>query len=247
LSELARESVLAPSLMLFSGDVASQAERAPERATSMTEPEATDSTGVPESSGLEGLEHAVVARAIDGDPNALREVWHSSRRWVAAVLLANMPRDVELDDLLQEVAMTVVSKSSSVREPAAFKPWLRAVAVSIAKTSARRRSVRREGWLRLANWQRASSSSAPSRTSGPSGAAGEESSAEVEGRHLLELSRELPDGYREPLLLKTIQGLSYREIGRVMGLPETTIETRIARARRMLRERARAAHVGELS
>jgi predicted RNA polymerase sigma factor len=38
-----------------------------------------------------------------------------------------------------------------------------------------------------------------------------------------------------------VQGMSYREIGRVLGLPETTIETRIARARRMLRERATAA------
>jgi RNA polymerase sigma-70 factor (ECF subfamily) len=52
------------------------------------------------------------------------------------------------------------------------------------------------------------------------------------------LAGELPDGYREPLLLKAIQGLSYREIGRILGLPETTIETRIARGRRMLRELA---------
>jgi DNA-directed RNA polymerase specialized sigma24 family protein len=35
--------------------------------------------------------------------------------------------------------------------------------------------------------------------------------------------------------------MSYREIGQVLGLPETTIETRIARARRMLREAAQAA------
>jgi DNA-directed RNA polymerase specialized sigma24 family protein len=32
--------------------------------------------------------------------------------------------------------------------------------------------------------------------------------------------------------------MSYREIGRVMGLPETTVETRVARGRRMLRELA---------
>jgi DNA-directed RNA polymerase specialized sigma24 family protein len=38
--------------------------------------------------------------------------------------------------------------------------------------------------------------------------------------------------------------MSYKEIGEAMGLPDTTIETRIARARRMLRERAEAAGVG---
>jgi DNA-directed RNA polymerase specialized sigma24 family protein len=33
--------------------------------------------------------------------------------------------------------------------------------------------------------------------------------------------------------------MSYREIGEVLNLPETTVETRIARARKMLRELAR--------
>jgi predicted RNA polymerase sigma factor len=47
-------------------------------------------------------------------------------------------------------------------------------------------------------------------------------------------------GFLEPLILKAIQGMSYREIGRVLNLPETTIETRIARGRKMLRELALA-------
>jgi DNA-directed RNA polymerase specialized sigma24 family protein len=55
------------------------------------------------------------------------------------------------------------------------------------------------------------------------------------------VAKELPDGYREPLLLKCVHGMSYREIGEVMGLPESTIETRIARGRRMLREAAEQA------
>lgn len=176
-------------------------------------------------------EHALIERAIAGDERALQRVWEDHRRWVAAVLLAHMPRDAELEDLLQEVSVAVVGKVSSVRDAAAFRPWLRAVAMSIAKTSARRRRVRKDGWLRLAF------------TSGK----GVEEQHDVSvarretlaaGRRLMELSAELPDGYREPLLLKCVQGMSYREIGRVLGLPETTVETRIARARRMLREKA---------
>jgi DNA-directed RNA polymerase specialized sigma24 family protein len=57
----------------------------------------------------------------------------------------------------------------------------------------------------------------------------------------MRLASQLPDGYREPLLMRCIQGMGYREIGSVMGLPETTIETRIARGRRMLRELAEKA------
>jgi RNA polymerase sigma-70 factor (ECF subfamily) len=54
----------------------------------------------------------------------------------------------------------------------------------------------------------------------------------------MKLAFELPDGYREPLLLKAVEGLSYRQIGEIMDLPETTIETRVARGRRMLRDLA---------
>ncbi len=60
----------------------------------------------------------------------------------------------------------------------------------------------------------------------------------------MELSQQLAEGYREPLLLKAVQGLSYREIGRILGLPETTVETRIARARRQLRELAASEKLG---
>jgi RNA polymerase sigma-70 factor (ECF subfamily) len=45
----------------------------------------------------------------------------------------------------------------------------------------------------------------------------------------------LPPEYREPLLLRCLRGMSYRQIGEVLDLPVTTIETRLARARRMIR------------
>lgn len=179
-----------------------------------------------------------VRQAIVGDEESLRRLWNQHRRWVAAVLLAHMPRDAELDDLLQEVGMAVVGKIDGLRDEAAFKPWLRAVAISVAKTTARRQKVRRAGWLKLVGFsgRRADDDEFGEASAGTSSLA--------EGRRLMELCGELPDGYREPLLLKCVQGMSYKQIGEVMNLPDTTIETRIARARRMLRERAVKAGLG---
>jgi RNA polymerase sigma-70 factor (ECF subfamily) len=134
--------------------------------------------------------------------------------------------------------MAVVAKISGLREEAAFKPWLRAVALSIAKTNARRRTVRKAGWLRLVGFAGGEENAGKDRSHD------RHSPAMREGRKLMELSAELPDGYREPLLLKCIQDMSYKQIGDVMGLPDTTIETRIARARKMLRERALEAGLG---
>ena len=183
---------------------------------------------------------ALVSRAVEGDQDALRRLWARHRRWVAAILLAHMPREAEVDDLLQDVATLVVSKIGGLRGgEQSLRPWLRAIALSVAKTRGRRTQVRKAGWLRLVNW------------AGNWGGDGEQQRDDgaatplvEEGRRLMGLASELPDGYREPLLLKCVQGMSYKEIGEAMGLPDTTIETRIARARRMLREKAEAAGVG---
>ncbi|MEM1183903.1 MAG: sigma-70 family RNA polymerase sigma factor [Planctomycetota bacterium] len=169
-------------------------------------------------------------RAAFDDPAELQRLWREHRRWVAAILLAHKPREVDVEDLLQTVAVSVVRKVGELRDPRAFKPWLRTVAINAAR-AAGRQTQRGRKKLRLA------------REAAVAGSEGTESSEGAsadreEGRRLLELARTMPDGYREPLLLRCVQGMSYRQISEVTGLPETTIETRIARGRRMLRQLA---------
>lgn len=177
------------------------------------------------------------AAAIRGDPEAMRRVWEANRRWVAGVLLAFKAREADLEDLLQDVAMSFVRKVGEVRDPAALRPWLRAIAVNAARLDARRarsRPDRRPGTLRLAGAE-------------PVGEVGEGVERRLDDAHreeaerVLGIAMELPEAYREPVLLRCVRGMSYREISEVTGLSETTIETRIARGRRMLRERMYAA------
>ena len=174
------------------------------------------------------------------DRTWLDQVWQEHRRWVAAILLAYKPRDVDLDDLLQEVAFTVVRHGKDLRDAGAVRPWLRTVAINAARASARSEKLRRHA-----------------RLDGPEGGIDPADSRSAwdgdlndEARRILDLAMQLPEGYREPLLMKSLRDMSYRQIGEAMGLPETTVETRIARARRMLRDlqrqdesNAAAAHV----
>jgi RNA polymerase sigma-70 factor (ECF subfamily) len=172
-----------------------------------------------------------IRAAIGGDREALRAVWRAHRRWVAAVLLAHKPRQTDLDDLLQAVALQVCRKVHEVRDPVAFRPWLRMVAINAARADGRATGRQRRGFLRLVG-----------RTGGPGAdeRLDEQTDRRREGERLIMLARTLPEGYREPLLMRCVRGMSYRAIGEAMGLPETTVETRIARGRRMLRELAAA-------
>lgn len=172
----------------------------------------------------------LIGAAMARDQEAVRLVWERYRRWVAALILAYKPREADLEDLLQDVAMSFVRRVHELRDPAAFKPWLRSVAINAARLSGRKQTLAKKHGrqIRLLVEQ-----DSPGPTT-PDVAAAQREDA---GR-LLRLAMELPETYREPLLLRCMQGMSYREIGEITGLPETTIETRIARGRRMLRERA---------
>jgi RNA polymerase sigma-70 factor, ECF subfamily len=55
-----------------------------------------------------------------------------------------------------------------------------------------------------------------------------------EAAHLRELIGCLPTAYRETLLLKEFNGLSYRQIAEVTGVPIGTVMSRLARAREEL-------------
>lgn len=188
-----------------------------------------------QTSGMEATDptELIAQAAISGDAQSLEQLWHANRRWVAAIILAHKPKWADVEDLLQEVAVSMVRKLGEVRDPKAVRPWLRTVAINIAHAAAR-------SGKRRASSERISESTDDIREgrTRDHAQAPEILSDDEQGRLLMQLASRLPDGYREPLLLKALHDLSYREIGEIMDLPETTIETRIARGRKQLRELA---------
>ena len=176
-------------------------------------------------------ERATITAAIRGESEAVRDLWQDHRRWVAVILLAHKPREIDLEDLLQDVAMTFVRTISELREEAAFKPWLRTVSINAARASGRKVRTYRKHFGDAVS---AEAGVEERRSMGPDEATNEEA------RRLMSLAMEMPEGYREPLLLRCVRGMNYKAIAQLLSLPETTVETRIARGRRMLRELAKA-------
>ncbi|MBL0869819.1 MAG: sigma-70 family RNA polymerase sigma factor [Phycisphaerales bacterium] len=192
----------------------------------------------------------VFAAAQSGAQWALRALWDQHRRYVAVVLLAHKPNSVDVEDLLQEVAAALVSKIGTVREEAALLPWLRMVALNAARLAGRKIAARPV--LSLDAMQgpggntgdegqiRSSSGISPGRPTragvGGHGGPSDDCETRLDSGWMMSQVERLPDDYREPLLMRCIHDMSYRQIGEVMGLPETTVETRIARGRRMLRD-----------
>ncbi len=174
-----------------------------------------------------GPEHSVgdsvVVDAMNGDRVAMDALWHEHRRWIAAVLLAHKAPEDHVEDLLQEVAMTVVAKIKTLRDTRHIRAWLRTVAINAARASARARRARPKLAVLAVD---------------PLGPDAADAAVDDEARRLMTLATRLPETYREPLMLRAIHGMRGRHIAEIMNLAEATVETRIARARRMLRELA---------
>lgn len=165
-----------------------------------------------------------IEAAIEGHADALSQVWVGVRRWVAVILMAHKPREADLEDLMQLVALQVCRKVHEVRDPSLFKPWLRTVTINIAREQGRKASRKRVGMLRLVG-----------RTRHEANQMGNMQLSE-DAKRVLDAALSLPEKYREPVLMRCQQSMSYKQIAEVLSLPETTVETRIARGRRMLRE-----------
>ncbi|MEZ5962536.1 MAG: RNA polymerase sigma factor [Planctomycetota bacterium] len=155
-------------------------------------------------------------RAVAGDRRALEVLWVGSRRSLAAVLTAAGARASELPDLLQETAFALTRGIGTLRDPATFRGWLRRLALNTLSSAHRRpHEAALEG-------EPCASPFSPDDVDRTSAV-----------RAALAV---LPADYREPLLLKAVEGLSQRAIAGMLGVPETTVESRLVRARRLLRE-----------
>lgn len=137
---------------------------------------------------------------------------------------------------MQDVAVKMISKIDTLRDAESFRPWLRQIVINICRGAAR--SLKPT--LRLAQTERQDDELGGSGLIAPAESDGRTAIESIEtadaAQRLLHQAMTLPAEYREPLLLRCVRALSYQQIGEILDLPVTTIETRLARARRMLRE-----------
>ncbi len=147
---------------------------------------------------------------------------------LARYLLRN-PTDAE--DAVQECYLRALRHFDTIRSPT-IKPWLFAILRNVCRAEYSRRSVVE---LRDVNAE-ADKSDDPV----PLWSQAQESPEtmmirKLDAETVRGLVASLPDSFREAIVLREINDLSYREIAEVVGAPIGTVMSRLARARSMLR------------
>ncbi len=169
-------------------------------------------------------------QAVAGDREALEVVWRQHRKWLAAVVMAHMPAEAELEDILQEIAVAVVRTIGSLKNPQAIRPWLRTVAINTVRTAGRRATTERRNRPQSVGDDLLDQST----FMGSEMTSQDAERSKDQVRAALALTRGLPEHYREAILLRAVRGLSQAHIAEVLGVSIKTVETRLHRSRAML-------------
>lgn len=166
-----------------------------------------------------------VQRGDEAAFGRLMERWERPVKSVIARLVFNAG---EAEELAQETFVRVWQQREKYRPGAAFRPWVFAIAVNLARN--RLRWWRKRPEVALEEWADRDGSSESGRTGGARGLELAERALAVR-----DAIAGLPVDLREAIVLFEYQEMSHTEIAAAVGATPKAVETRIHRAREKLR------------
>ena len=164
----------------------------------------------------------LVSAARDGDRAAFGRLYDRYARMVHGILLARVPPR-EVDDLVQEVFLLALRQLHALRDVSRFGPWLGAI------TRNRANDYFRKAIPVEKVTEPVSENQAGSQTT--------RHVAEQEADMILAVVRALPEPYREPLILRLVEGMTGPEIAERTGLTHGSVRVNLFRGMRLLREK----------
>ena len=175
----------------------------------------------------------LVRSAATGDPEALNQLLMRAQEvaWRFSTAVCGHADDSE--DAMQEALIKTYRYVGRIREPAAFRPWLYRT-VRNACLMGRRKKVGEPA--RLQSLDDVLPGDGSTRVDATDPGKNPEQLADNAGlrRRLRRAMRTLPGPYRAIVFLREMEGLSTREVAKVMGISEDNVKTRLHRARLQL-------------
>lgn len=137
----------------------------------------------------------------------------------------------ECEDLLQETFLRVYRNRHSYRRIAKFSTWLYTIAGNLARSEYRKRKRRRLYSLQSVNRDDEEYEvEIPDETFLPD----KHAEGTIQDRYIQEALAQIPEEFREVVVLRDVQQLAYEEIADITGLPMGTVKSRINRGRTKL-------------
>src|SRR5436190_14822808 len=160
------------------------------------------------------IEVALVKASLEGDREGFGRLYDLYAPLVHGILLSRVPRS-EVDDLVQDIFLHAFKKLDTLRDWAAFGPWVAMIARNRAMDFHRRAT----DTVEVTDDLRSTDTST------------------TKAEEILELIRGLPEAYRETLVLRLVEGMTGPEIAARTGLTPASVRVNLHRGMKQLREK----------
>jgi RNA polymerase sigma factor (sigma-70 family) len=178
-------------------------------------------------------EHQLVSAARRGDDRAFEQLYSRYQRRIAAYVYGMVKDYGRAEDITQEVFVSALRRMRQTERPIAFKPWIYEIAKN-ACIDAYRRTRRAEEVSYDADDRLSPSDYGRLVAAGPEPDAAVDAKEELD--NLCGAFGGLSESHHEILVLRELEGLSYKEIGERMGMSRPAVESTLFRARKRLGE-----------
>ncbi|MFL5845806.1 MAG: RNA polymerase sigma factor [Solirubrobacteraceae bacterium] len=175
----------------------------------------------------------LVRRVRRGDDRAFEQLYHRYHRRIVAYIHGMVHDHARAEDISQDVFVSALRRMRDTDRPIAFKPWIYEIAKNACIDQFRRSrraeevSYDADEGMGAADYGRLVSSEAVPE-------------ARLESKQNLDHLRGafggLSETHHEILVMRELEGLSYREIGERLGMSRPSVESTLFRARRRLTE-----------
>ncbi|MCD6506270.1 sigma-70 family RNA polymerase sigma factor [Candidatus Poribacteria bacterium] len=169
----------------------------------------------------------LVRRFISGEEKAFEELF--LRYYPALKRFVSRTMSQQAEDIVQEAFLRVyrdIRRFSPDR--GSFKTWIFSIAANLTVDEYRKK----QRWLRIFRPLGKEALNLPDRSRSP-----DETLLEKERRSEIEKALQmLPIEQRQVLILKHLEGFKFKEIAQILGIPEGTVKSRMARGLKRLKE-----------
>src|SRR5437667_5374240 len=167
-------------------------------------------------------DEVLVSAARAGDRSAFGRLYDRYARMVHGILLARVPPR-EVDDLVQEVFLLALRQLHALRDISRFGAWLSTITRNRANDYFRKSIPDAKVTEPVSEYQ------AENRTTN--------NAEDQEAAVILAVVRALPEPYREPLILRLVEGMTGPEIAARTGLTHGSVRVNLCRGMQLLREK----------
>lgn len=172
----------------------------------------------------------IIERTLGGEPEAFSLLVRRWERQIYGLTLRMLGRDDEAKDATQETFISAYRNLSKFRGEAKFSSWIYRIALNICNTKLRSRS---KGTISLEEQREATGFELAANLDDLSSNIQQEQITQ----HVRRALQGLPAEMRQVIIMKEYDGLKFSEIAEILGIPISTVKTRMYTGLTELRKR----------